>query len=120
MSYQDFIDHYHKHLSHVRFVNIRKHYCSGSEPLWHEIQLLKSERQLALLLKQNLVAIMTSPLKEVREIFEQFRNGPLTGEVIKNQLSWEQLFLNIDTRLLKLEKKYSKACRLEQELLSSF
>jgi hypothetical protein len=88
----------------------------ASEKIYHEIELLKAEKHLAMLLRQNIVAIATSPDQELRSILESFKTGAVTGLVASKDLRWEDLFAHVDYSIEALEEKLQLVKIKEEEL----
>ena len=114
---EDLRKHYGQHVTHAKFVNLRKRFITDQEEhIFHEIQLLKSERKLIELLEPNLALALTDEDPNIRQMVSTFKNGAVTGQVISKQIDWEDLYNYIDDKLSILEDKHDIVEQKRKEL----
>lgn len=103
--------------SRYKFVDLRSRFISEpSEKVFHEINLLKAEKDLLMLMRKNLAVVATSPDPELRLMLENFKHGQVTGLVLNKELSWEGLDAYVDSLIEKLELKYERLEAKQNEL----
>lgn len=100
-----------------RFVELRSRFISEpSEKVFHEIGLLKAEKELLMLVRSNLAAVITSPDPEIRNMINDLKKGAVTGLLLSKELSWDELSDYTNLQIQRLEKKLASVEAKEREL----
>lgn len=99
------------------FVEMRSRFITDqSERIFHDIGILKAEKELLSLVQQHMTLLITSPNAHIRTTLIALKNGALTGKIFSKEMTWEELYLHVDYLIADLELKYELVQHKEQEL----
>lgn len=99
------------------FVEMRSRFITNrSERIFHDIGILKAEKELLSLVQQHMTLLITSPNAHIRATLTALKSGALTGKIFSKEMTWEELYLHVDHLIADLELKYELVQHKEQEL----
>ena len=106
--------------SYQKHISLRDRFgcMHPGEMLDHDIQLLKSEKEILQVIEMEsfaLIALDNNP--EIRDVFDSFVKGQITGMFINNgKVAWEPLYQFIDRTIEDLQQKYDESELLNKQI----